>query len=111
MPSVVFESECSLEVRRWWRELPRAQRSELLRSRLRDDARDRATDLGRAWSRERLREIGSGRRSYREDPRRWGDRDRYEYLVDRVPWLRRPSRYEFGRMQSAPNLLENIPEI
>lgn len=114
MPSVVFESERSQEVLGWWQGLPRGQRLALLRSRLRDGARDRATDLGRRWTLEVLRSLRR-ERVYREDPRRWGERDYYEYWVQRVSQPRQFSRFDSRWTRCAPNLLapnllENIPE-
>lgn len=107
MPSVVFESERSQEVGRWWQALPRGQRLALLRSRLRDGARDRAIDLGREWTFEVLRSLRR-ERVYREDPRKWGERDYCEYWTQRVI---RPQPWRLSRFGSrAPNLLENIPE-
>lgn len=109
MPSVVFESERSQEVFSWWQALPRGQRLALLRSRLRDGARDRAIDLGREWTFEFLRSLRR-ERLYREDPRKWGERDYYEYWIQRVSPPRGFSRFDFRCMSCAPNLLENIPE-
>ncbi|MFK3650593.1 hypothetical protein ACI2IY_19460 [Lysobacter enzymogenes] len=109
MPSVVFESERSQEVGRWWQALPRGQRLALLRSRLRDGARDRATGLGREWTFEVLRSLRR-ERVYREDPRKWGERDYCEYWTERVSSPHRFSRVRSYWRHSAPNLIENIPE-
>ncbi len=114
MPLVLSGSERSPEAFAWWQALPRAQRFELLRSRLRDTARDRAIDAGRALARERLRSSSREHRASREDPRRWGERDYYEYWVDRVPPLRCSWRFEarflFLRSHAAPNLLAVVPD-
>ncbi|MBN7138282.1 hypothetical protein A7A76_04145 [Lysobacter enzymogenes] len=118
MPLVLFESVRSQEVCEWWRSLPAGQRLMLLRSRLRDDARHRAIapsrhraiELGRSYTRQRLRSLRPARSRCREDPRHWGERDYCEYWSDRVPGIRKMSLYEIYRPGQAPNLLENIPE-
>ena len=110
MQLVLSGSECSQQVCEWWRALPAGQRLALLRSRLRDHARDRAIELGRSYTRERLRSLRPARSRCREDPRPWGERDYCEYWSDRAPRIRRMSLYEIYRPGQAPNLLENIPE-
>lgn len=107
------EYERSPDASAWWRDLPRARRLELLRSLLRDAARDRAIDAGRALSRELLRTSQREHRGQREDPRRWDERDYYEHWVERVPTLRCFWRFEthlFIRRQSAPNLLAVVAD-
>ncbi|BAV98912.1 hypothetical protein [Lysobacter enzymogenes] len=114
MPLVLSGSECSSEAIVWWQGLSRARRFELLRSRLRDTARDRAIDAGRALSRELLRSSSRGHRESREDPRRSSERDYYEYWVDRAPPLRCSrwfeARFLFIHSHAAPNLLAVVPD-
>lgn len=114
MPSVLSGAECPQEAVVWWQGLSRAQRFELLRSRLRDTARDRAIDAGRARARDLLRLSRREHRQDREDPRRWGERDYYEYWVDRVPPLRCSWRFQAGFLfvhsHAAPNLLAVVPD-
>ncbi|QWP76234.1 hypothetical protein J5226_22020 [Lysobacter sp. K5869] len=113
MPSVLSEFGYSLEVRRWWRALSRTQRSELVRSRVRDEARDRAIETGRALSREIQRSSRREPRVRDEDPRHWSERDYYEYRLDRAPPLRHSWRFDVRLRlcwHSAPNLLAVVPD-
>lgn len=107
VPPLLPDCEPTQTVRDWWHALPRAQRLALLRSRLRDDARDPMTELGRRCARHLLRQQQRpAPRAAREDPRRWGERDRYEYWVDRC---RQDYLYTArGFRTGAPNLLTTI---
>lgn len=110
-------------VRRWWRALSRGSQRELLYSWSRDEARDAATDAGRALARELRRFEGwgshkgelchehwgeiNGELSHRAGDWSWGEWDLYGYRISHARLIGKPASYGYYS-QFGYNILTTI---